>query len=108
MSERISITDLEKMNQTKYACTQKLKLSDNLFGDNKKRIMEFDIFDGFAYCANFEGKEYYMKYPKKEFIKLSKDMEKGIRDYLNLSEQEEITETHILQTYNTLYVNSKN
>ena len=27
--------DLEKMNQTKYVCTQKLKLSDNIFGDNK-------------------------------------------------------------------------
>ncbi len=106
MKERISITDLEKMNQTKYVCTQKLKLSDNIFGDNKKRVMEFDIFDGFAYCANFEGKEYFMKFPKKEFIKLSKDMEKGIREYLNLSDTDEITETHILQTYNTLYVNS--
>ena len=72
--ERISVVDLEKMTQTKYVCTQKLKLSDNIFGDNKKRIMEFDIFDGFAYCADFEGKEYFMKYPKKDFVKLSKEV----------------------------------
>ena len=103
MSKRISITDLEKMNQTKYVCTQKLKLTDNLFGDKKQRIMEFDIFDGFAYCANFENKEYIMTYPRKEFIKLSKDMEQGIREFLNLEDNEVITETHILQTYNTLH-----
>ena len=103
MSKRISITDLEKMNQTKYVCTQKLKLTDNIFGDKKQRIMEFDIFDGFAYCANFEGKEYIMTYPRKEFIKLSKDMEQGIRDFLYLQDKETITETHILQTYNTLH-----
>jgi hypothetical protein len=48
--ERISIQDLEKMNKTKYICTKKIKLADNIFGDNRKRVLEFDIFDGFAYC----------------------------------------------------------
>ena len=99
--ERISILDLEKMTQTKYVCTQ----SDNIFGDNKKRIMEFDIFDGFAYCANFEGKEYFMKYPKKDFVKLSKDMDKGVREFLELDEHQPLTETNILVTYNTLFTN---
>ena len=82
-----------------------MKLSDNIFGDNKKRIMEFDIFDGFAYCANFEGKEYFMKYPKKDFVKLSKDMDKGVRDFLELDEHQPLTETNILVTYNTLFTN---
>jgi hypothetical protein len=93
------------MTQTKYVCTQRMKLSDNIFGDNKKRIMEFDIFDGFAYCANFEGKEYFMKYPKKDFVKLSKDMDKGVRDFLELDEHQPLTETNILVTYNTLFTN---
>ena len=105
MGERISILDLEKMTQTKYVCTQRMKLSDNIFGDNKKRIMEFDIFDGFAYCANFEGKEYFMKYPKKDFVKISKEMEKGVRDFLELDEHQPLTETNILVTYNTLFIN---
>ena len=102
---RISILYLEKMTQTKYVCTQRMKLSDNIFGDNKKRIMEFDIFDGFAYCANFEGKEYFMKYPKKDFVKISKDMDKGVREFLELDEHQPLTETNILVTYNTLFTN---
>lgn len=103
--ESISILDLEKMTQTKYVCTQRMKLSDNIFGDNKKRIMEFHIFDGFAYCPNFEGKEYFMKYPKKDFVKISKDMEKGVREFLELNEHQPLTETDILVTYNTLFTN---
>lgn len=104
MKERISILDLEKMNQTKYVCTQKLKLSDNLFGDNKKRIIEFDIFDGFAYGI-FEGRELYMKFPRKEFINVAPNMQNEIREYCNLDEKEPITESHILITYSTLYEN---
>ena len=103
--ESISILDLEKMTQTKYVCTQRMKLSDNIFGDNKKRIMEFHIFDGFAYCPNFEGKEYFMKYPKKDFVKISKEMEKGVREFLELNEHQPLTETDILVTYNTLFTN---
>lgn len=83
----------------------KIKLADDILGDNKKHIMEFDIFDGFAYCADYNGKEYYMTFPKKEFIKLSKDMEKSAREYLSLDEHEPLTEQHLLASYNTLCVN---
>lgn len=102
---RISISDLEKMTQANYVCTMKIKLADDILGDNKKHIMEFDIFDGFAYCADYNGKEYYMMFPKKEFIKLSKDMEKEARDYLSLDEHAPLEEKELLATYNTLYVN---
>lgn len=105
MRERISIKDLEKMTQTKYVCTQQIKLSDNVLGDSKKHVLEFDIFDGFAYCANYKGKEYYMNFPRKEFIALSKKMEKEARDYLSLDEHEPLKEEHLLASYNTLYVN---
>lgn len=106
MNERISITDLEKMMQTKYVCTQKIKLADNILGDTKKHILEFDIFDGFAYCPDYQGKEYYMVFPKKDFIKLSKNIEKTAREYLNLDEHEPLKEEHLLASYNTLFVNN--
>lgn len=102
---RIPIADLEKMVQSKYVCTMKIKLSDEILGDNKKHIMEFDIFDGFAYCADYNGKEYYMTFPKKEFVKLSKEIEKSAREYLSLDEHTPLTEQHLLASYNTLYVN---
>jgi hypothetical protein len=105
MADRISIADLENMTQTKYVCTQKIKLADEVLGDNKKHILEFDIFDGFAYCANYQGKEYFMTFPKKEFIALSADMTKTAREYLNLDEHEPLREEHLLASYNTLHVN---
>ncbi|MBR6517609.1 MAG: hypothetical protein IKT40_12330 [Bacilli bacterium] len=94
------------MNKTKYICTKKIKLADTIFGDNRKRVLEFDIFDGFAYCFDEKTKkEYYMTYPRKAFISLSKDMEKSVRDYLELDEHEPIKEVHLLASYNSLHIN---
>lgn len=103
--KELKISDIEKMTQTKYICTQQIKLTDDVLGDNKTHIMEFDIFDGFAYCRNYEGKEYYMIAPKKEFISLSKEMEKGIRDFLKMGDAEPITSESAIAAYNTLFVN---
>ena len=104
--ERISIQDLEKMNKTKYICTKKIKLSDEIFGDKKKRVLEFDIFDGFAYCFDEKtNKEYYMVYPRKAFISLSKEMENNVREYLELGEHEPLQEVHLLASYNSLHIN---
>lgn len=105
MKKRITIEELEKMTQAKYVCTQKIKLSDDIFGDNKKRIMEFDISDGFGYCPNFEGKEYYMNYPKKKFVEDSKTLHKEVCEFLELDEHEPITESHSLSSYHILKVN---
>jgi hypothetical protein len=102
---RLSISDIEKMMQTRYVCTHRIKLCDDVLGDNKNHIMEFDIFDGFAYCADYKGKEYYMEFPQKAFIKLMKEMEDEVRDYLDLSSTMEINEVHLLSAYNTLSVN---
>ena len=102
--ERIDIPTLEKMAQSKYVSTSRLKLSDNLFGDNKKRIIDFDIFDGFAYGVH-ENKELYMIFPKKSFIKESKEMKNEIREFCELKETDEITEIHILIAYNSLFEN---
>lgn len=100
---RISITDLEKMMQTKYICTLKIKIGDNVLGDQNKHILEFDIFDGFAYCPLYKGKEYYMTYPKKKFINLSTDLKNAIKEFLN-KQDNDITEEDILASYNNLHV----
>lgn len=105
MNERISISDLQQMMQTPYICTQRIKLADKILGDNKKHILEFDIFDGFAYCADYQGKEYYMIFPQKDFVKLSKEIEKNAREFLSLDEHEPLKEEHLLASYNTLYSN---
>ena len=104
--ERISIPDLEKMMQTKYIGTHRIKLCDGILGDTKNHVMEFDIFDGFAYCANYKGQEYYMEFPQKSFIKLMKEMEDEVRDYLDLTSDTEVNEIHLLSAYNTLFVNA--
>lgn len=103
--KRLSITELEKMTHSKYLKTQQIRLTDEVLGDNKQHLVEFDIFDGFAYCHDFNGHEYYMMYPRKEFIKLSNEMEKTIREYLELDKQHIIGETEILVSYNTLFKN---
>ena len=103
--KKLTIEELEKMMQTKYVCTIKIKLSDKAFGDDKKRMLEFDILDGFAYCGDFEGKEYYMIYPRKKFIEDSKTMNKEVREYLELDEHEPITELHSMESYMTLSIN---
>lgn len=103
--KELKISDIEKMMQTKYICTQQIKLSDNVLGDNKTHILEFDIFDGFAYCKDYKGKEYYMIAPKKEFIGLSKEMENGVREFLKMSDAEPITSEAAIAAYNTLFIN---
>lgn len=103
--ERLSIQELEKMTHSKYVSSQKIKLIDEIFGDNESHILDFDIFDGFAYCANYKGKEYYMIFPKKEFIRASEEMKKNIRDFLEIDTYQVITEKEILASYNTLFIN---
>lgn len=104
--ERISIQELEKMTNAKYICTQKIKMSDEILGDEEKHTLEFDVFDGFAYCPNYKGKEYWMNFPKKKFIDCSKDMSKTIREYLDMEDDDEITEKEIMIAYSTLFVNA--
>lgn len=103
--ERISIHDLEKMTNSKYVITIKnAEIRDKAFGD-KVAKMTLDIFDGFAYCPDYEGKEYVMHFPKKKFVTMSKDMEKSIREYLIMEEKDVITETEIMRSYSSIFEN---
>lgn len=102
---RISIEDLEHMTQTNFVCTQKIKLSDPIFGDDAAHILEFDIFDGFAYCSNYKGKEYYMTFPRTSFMDLAKGMKDEVISHLSLPKGAKIGEKELLATYNELYIN---
>ena len=64
--------------------------------------MNFDIFDGFAYCYDYLGEEYKMEYPKLSLIKVAKEMGETIRKHVNLDEKADIEPIHILMTYNQL------
>lgn len=84
-------------------CTTEVVLADaKVFGDNTARKLEFDVWDGFAYCYDYLGKEYKMEYPKKSLINMATEMAKTIREHLSLDEKERIEPVHILMTYNQL------
>ena len=99
------VEDFEKATQSKFVSKQKIKLADPIFGDNKKHILEFDLFDGFAICPNYNGKMYFMEYPKLEFMKLAKNIEQNAREYLELDEHTPLTTEHVLMAYNRLSIN---
>ena len=103
--QRLSIEELEFMCQSKHLDTSEIcGIEDELLGEGKHNMI-FDIFDGFAYCPEYNGKEYYMEYPKLELIKDADVMQRSIRDSIGLSEDEEITIQHILSVYYQLKVN---
>lgn len=104
--ERISIEDLENMTHSKYVQTRKIGITDKgVFGDEKKHILECDIFDGFAYCADHEGSEYWIDFPKVNLYKLATSMAKHVREYMNLSDTDEIKVEHSLASYATIHKN---
>ena len=67
-----------------------------------KGKMHFEIYCGLAYCENFKGDEYILKYPKLEFIEDSVEMQDEIRKYLNMDEKSKISVLDVLQTFNEM------
>lgn len=103
--KRMTIEEIEKMVHSDLVCTQTIKLSDDVFGDTKKHTLTFDVFDGFAYCGDYNGKEYYMLFPRLSLIKLSKTMSASVREFMGLGESDEIGVTDVMASYYTLYCN---
>lgn len=93
--KRIKKEDLEKM----YG---KMIEEKNLSISGFKGKMHFEIYDGLAYCENFKGDEYVLKFPKLEFIEDSIEMQEEIRKYLDLDENEKISVLDVLQTFNEM------
>ena len=92
---RIKKEDLEKMYGK---MVEERDLT--ILGFNGK--MHFEIYDGLAYCENFKGDEYVMKYPKLEFIEDSIEMQDEIRKYLEMDEKSKISVLDVLQTFNEM------
>jgi hypothetical protein len=104
---KMTIHELEKMTQSNYVGTRQIKLADELiFGDSDYHILEFDIFDGFAYCGDYNGLEIYMRFPKKELVKTDNVISENAREFLKLNKNVPLTEEHLLACYNSLYVNN--
>lgn len=99
------VEDFEKATQSKFVSKQRIKLSDPIFGDDEKHVLDFDLFDGFAVCPNYKGKMYIMEYPKLEFMKIAKNIEQNAREYLELDEHTPLTIEHCLMAYNRLSIN---
>jgi hypothetical protein len=82
----------------KKVCSKKL----NIEGFDKP--IPFEIYDGYAYCANYKGKRLDMQYPQLRAVKDSKELTNAIIDYIDdITCKEEITPIHILITFNTLF-----
>ena len=92
---RIKKEDLEKMYGK---MVEEIDLT--ILGFNGK--MHFEIYDGLAYCENFKGDEYVMKYPKLEFIEDSIEMQDEIRKYLDMDDKSKISVLDVLQTFNEM------
>lgn len=93
--KRIKREDLEKM----YG---KMVNEKNLSVYGFKGKMHFEIYDGLAYCENYNGDEYVLKYPKLEFIEDSVEMQDTIRKYLKLDGNAKISVLDVLQTFNEM------
>lgn len=90
---------LEKLYGKKVS-TQTIQFQDKeFFGDNKKHSMSFDVYDGFAYCEDYKGREYVLSYPKLDFITSIKQMENAVREFMGLNDTDKICVTDVLQSY---------
>ena len=67
----------------------------------------FDIYDGFAICEDYEGKQLIMEYPMMEAVRDSDEIASAILEYVGGIKKEEISPLHSLMTFNTLYVDGK-
>lgn len=76
--------------------------NEKVFGTKKPQILVFDIFDGFAYCYEYNGKEYAMKYPTIDFIKKSKEFTDNILNGKENAKIEYITVQDVIRTYGAL------
>jgi len=70
-----------------------------------KKPVPFEIYDGYAYCADYNGNEYAIDYPLASLIEKSKELQKDIRDWVGLEEEATITIYDIIQTFNVMYRN---
>lgn len=82
---------------------EKIGFSKSMMGTDEDIAMTFNVFDGLAYCEDFEGNEYVLSYPKLEFVKNCKIMHNAVKEFVGKPEEEDITITDVLRSYGSLY-----
>lgn len=96
---RIKQEELEKQ-YGKLVCNQVIRIQDTkFFGDSNARTVEFEMYDGFAYCPDFDGEELFLTYPRLDFVKSCDTMANSIRNFMGLNPNDEITIADIVHSY---------
>lgn len=97
---------LEKVSKSKLVGTQELVFFDmeDIFGDKNQHKLTFDLYDGFGFCKDYQGRTYYLTYPRLEITKTCKTIAEKIREFLGYDDKQEITITDIVVSYSTLNV----
>lgn len=105
MKHEISQEILEKVTKSKLLTTQEIMFQDEqeIFGDNKKHKLNFDLYDGFGYCQDYKGNSYFITYPRLDFVNNCKGIASSIREFMGMKEDDEITVTDIVQSYCDLH-----
>lgn len=73
-----------------------------------KNQIPFEIYDGYAYCADYKGHRYDMEYPQLKAVKDSEEMATAVINYINgisdkkLESADDISVIHCLIAFNTL------
>lgn len=87
----------EKMYGKK-VCSKKLNI------EGFEKGIPFEIYNGYAYCADFNGHRFDMEYPQLKAIMNAEELSKAVIDYIDdINIKEEISEIHVLRAFNTLY-----
>lgn len=100
--QTLTKAEIEKMYGKCFANIE-LTIDDDLFNDGKEHKLNIDVYDGFAYCPDHEGEEYFLQYPQLGFIKISDKMQETIREYNEMDDKAEITPVEVIATYGKLY-----
>ena len=98
--DRIKQAELEKL-YGKIVDTRDLSI------EGFRRKMHFELYDGFGYCADFQGHEYILKYPKMAFVRCSIEAQEAIREHLGYDKDKELTILDVLQRFNRLFKDGK-
>lgn len=97
--------DLSKIRKKMWGekiATKKLNI------EGMKRLIEFDIYDGYAVPTNEKGKKYEMTYPLMEAVKGCKEFEDKIIEFVGGDiTAKELSPIHVLMTFSNLYEDGK-
>lgn len=103
MAKTFTKQQLEKLYGKVVVENQMVKFKDEkFFGDKEVHEIPFDVYDGFAYCEDYNGEELFLSYPKMIFLKDFKEIETVIRQFADINDKDAVTVVDILHSYCSL------